>query len=96
MKACYQISHHPEVEQTLMLLTVDILSCEIPGLTIKSQDKPPSRCIQNSDSGPVYGELKQTLTYMFDNQQTNFSTSEKEFQWAQRDFITYMNEATCW
>ena len=53
------------VEQTLLLLTSDILSYDTAGLNAKIPDKPLSSFILNKDSRNSDGELKWALTYMF-------------------------------
>ena len=56
-------------------------------LSIQALDKDPS---------PVYGGLEQTLTYMLRIQDTDFFRNEEEFQWTQKDFMTYRIEAVYW
>ena len=73
----------PEMEKALILLTVNIPSYE----------KLPRKRILELESSPIFGKLEQTLTCMLNGQDTEVYRNE-EFQLAQRDFMTYMNEAT--
>ena len=84
VKVYNQILLKSEMEQALMLLTSDIPSYFLPGLNMKIPEKPLRK------------ELKQILKYILQNDDTMFHRNEVEFQWAQRDFLTYMMEATYW
>ena len=48
------------------------------------------------DSAPINCELEETLTYMLENQYTEYYRNKEEFQWAERDLITYINKANYW
>ena len=81
LKAHHQISPKPEMEQALMLLTSDVPSYNSPCLNVKVPDKPFRRWILDKDTSPMYSEHKQTLTYMSQNDDTEFYRNEEEFQW---------------
>ena len=51
-------------------------------------EKLLSRRILDKEAGLIYNDFKQTLTYMLDNQDTDFYRYKCEFQWAERDFMT--------
>ena len=48
------------------------------------------------DSRPIYGELKQTLTYLLESHKTDFYLNEEAFQWSQRNFNTKQKEDIYW
>ena len=77
-----------------MLLTSDVPSHDLPGLNVPY--KPFSNHILDEDSGLVYDEHEQTLTYMLESKQVEFYRKKEEFHWAQRDFVTYMKEDKYW
>ena len=80
----------------MMILTSDIPSHDLPCLNVKFPDRPLGRCILDKDSGSNYGELEQTLINILDSHRTEFNRKEEKSQWAQRDWFTYMKEATYW
>ena len=51
------------MEQALMLLTSDVPSYDLPGLHVKIPNQTQSRKILERDTGPIYGELKQSYIY---------------------------------
>ena len=87
LKAYHQISPKPEMEQAQVLLNSDSSTCGLQGLTLKMPEKPQSRRILDKESGPIFGDPAQTLTHLFKICNT------EEFQWTQKDFITYMTGA---
>ena len=46
------------------------------------------------DTDPININLKQILTFILQNGDNGFYRNEEEFQLAQRDFLTYIMEAT--
>ena len=54
----------------LNLVTLDIPSYDLLGLTVKIPDEPLNSHILDKDFGSIYGELEKTLPYMFENQKT--------------------------
>ena len=95
-KEHHQMSSKPEIKQVLMLFiqisywTLD----DLPSLNIKIPEKPLSIRIWDKETSQINVELKQKVTYVLKNHNTEFYRKEEEFQWAQRDFITWMPEAT--
>ena len=57
----------------LTFLALDIPSYDLPGLSVKIPHKGHQSNIVGKDSGPMYGDLEQTLIYMLENQVTNFT-----------------------
>ena len=48
------------------------------------------------DMGYIFGELEDTLASALQNYYIKVYRYEEEFQWAQRDFLMYIMEATYW
>ena len=61
------------------MITSDFPSCGLPGLNGKISDKSLNSYTVDKDSGPLHGELEQSLTYMLENQETQLYISEKDF-----------------
>ena len=80
-RSFHQISHDLELEQTLMLLTSDISSFDLPGLNVNIFDRPFSRHI------PIHGKSEKN---------SNVHTGEprpsilqyRRIAWERGDFIT--------
>ena len=70
-----------------MFVTSDIPSYSLPVLNVKIPEKPISRRILQKESGSIYCELKEALTYILKNHATGFYRNEDKFHWAQRYFI---------
>ena len=62
-----------------MLLTSDFPSYELPGLDVKIPDRLLSRCMLDSGSGLMYGKLKQTVTFMLENQEKRSKEMKRNF-----------------
>ena len=77
----------------LTLLTSDIPSYDLLGVNIKILDKLLQSHILDKDSGSRYTDPVQSLTYMLDNQETDFTTVKRSLS-GQRDAVTYMNKIT--
>ena len=84
----------PDIEQGLMLLASNIPSYYLPDLNVKMPDMPLSRRILKEVKDLIYCELKHTLAYMLQHDDTDFYRNKEEFQWAQKDFFTHVMEAT--
>ena len=72
LKACNQVSPKLEMEQALMLLTSDIPSYYLSGLNVRFPEKPLYRRILDKEMSQICGELKQTFSYMLNNQDPEF------------------------
>ena len=44
----------------------------------------------------MYSFHEQILSYLLESQETDLYNNEKEFQWVQSDFATYIKETTNW
>ena len=86
----------PEEEEMLILLRLDIQSCDIPGLNIRIPDKPLSSCILDIDSRSIHSDLEQTLTYVTGSQETDSTGMKRNFKLEQKDFITYIKKTIYW
>ena len=69
----------PTDEKALILMTSDVPSYNLQGLNVNIPEKLSSRILQKC-SGQMYCELKQTLTYMLENQDTEFYRNEEGLQ----------------
>ena len=70
LKAYHQITSGPEMEQTLVLLTSNAPSYDLPCLNIEIPEKQLGRRILGKEASPICDELEQTLTYMLKSQDT--------------------------
>ena len=61
----YQVLLDQEMEQTLMLLTLDILSYNLLGLNRKIPSRSLSRDTLGKYSGPIYGNVNRLLSYIY-------------------------------
>ena len=74
-----------------MFFTSGILSYNLPGLNVKLLDKPLSRRILDMDMGPITVNSNRHL-HTLQNHDAELYRNEEEFQWAHRDFLTYITE----
>ena len=81
LRSYHQILPDPEIKQAIMVLIKNIPYNDLPCLNINIINKPLSRQIYDKDSGAIYSELVQTLGCILENQDTELSMNEKEFQW---------------
>ena len=88
LKAYYNVSQEPGMDQTLMLLTLNIPLYSLPGLNVRMPDKPLTIRLLDKDTGPIYGEVKQKLTHTLKNNDTEFYGNEEEFQGVQKDSLS--------